>query len=166
VVKEPSKEIYGAAQVAEYKPLTAKMEQFAQAIAGGMNQSDAYRAAYTSNGMSQKTIWERASRLASNCKVSARLAALKADLAEKQLWTRAQSVQALIDALETARASGNPSAMTGAVKELNAMHGYDAPIKHDHTTSDHSMTPQQVINLSMTPQQAAEAYAAMLDPGK
>jgi hypothetical protein len=157
-----SKDTDGATQMEEYKPLTGKIEQFAQAMASGANQTDAYRVAYSTGNMTVKTVWEKASRLAAHDKVSARVAALKADLADKQLWTRAQSVQALIDALETARASGNPSAMTGAVKELNAMHGYDAPIRHDHASRDRSMTPQ-VINLSMTPQQAAEAYAAMLD---
>jgi hypothetical protein len=155
----------GCAQMAQHKPLTAKMENFAQAIASGSNQTDAYRLAYSAGGMSARTIWAKAANLAGHGRVRARIAALKADLADKQLWTRAESVQALINALETARASGNPSAMTGAVKELNAMHGYDAPIRHDHASRDRSMTPQ-VINLSMTHQQAAEMYAAMLDPGR
>lgn len=48
---------------------------------------------------------------------------------------------------------GKPPAMTGGVKQLNAMQGYDATIKHDHISR----------NRSMTPQQAAKAYAAMLD---
>lgn len=166
MTNELSKTTCGAAQVAEHKHLTAKSEKFAQAIASGANQTDAYRLAYSTDSMTTKTIWEKAARLAAHGKVSARISTLKADLAEQKLWTRTQSVQALIDALETARASGNPSAMTGAVKELNNMHGYDAPIKHDHTSRESSMTPQQVINLSMTPQEAAEAYAALLDPGR
>ena len=156
-----SKDTDGDAEMGEYKPLTAKMEQFAQAIASGANQTDAYRVAYATGGMTVKTVWEKAARLAAHDKVRSRISTLKADLANTQLWTRAQSVQALIDALETARASGNPSAMTGAVKELNAMHGYDAPRKLDFNV----VAAVRTINIDMTPQEAAEAYAAMLDPG-
>jgi len=156
-----STETVGAAQMTKCKPLTAKMEQFAQSIASGANQTDAYRVAYSTGGMTAKTVWEKAARLAAHDKVRSRISTLKADLAYTQLWTRAQSVQALIDALETARASGNPSAMTGAVKELNAMHGYDAPKQLDLSV----VAAVRTITLDMTSQEAAEAYAAMLDPG-
>lgn len=58
--------------------LTAKQEKFAQAIAlEGMNQSDAYRSAYSCARMTDKTIWENASRLMADSKVTARINELR-----------------------------------------------------------------------------------------
>lgn len=58
--------------------LTAKQEQFCQNIVLGMNQSEAYRKAYNAQNMARKTVWEKASRLAtSHGKVRARIQALK-----------------------------------------------------------------------------------------
>ncbi len=91
----------------------------------------------------------------------ARIAALKADLADEQLWTRAQSVEVLKRALDLAEACQQPAAMTGAIKELNSMHGFDAPKKLDLNV----VAAARTITLDMTPQEAAEAHAAMLDPG-
>ena len=161
MANEPSKEICSAAQVAEHKPLTAKMENFAQAVASGANQTDAYRTAYSASEMTAKTVWEKAAKLAAHDKVRARIATLKADLADKQLWTRAQSVEVLKRALDLAEECQQPAAMTGAIKELNNMHGFDAPKKLDLNV----VAAARAITLDMTPQEAAEAYAAMLNPG-
>ena len=60
--------------------LTAKQELFVQKIIEGMNQADAYRAAYSSKNMSDKTIHEAASRLVRDSKVAARLAELREQL--------------------------------------------------------------------------------------
>lgn len=154
-------ELDGRTQMIEHKPLTAKMEKFAQAIADGMNQTDAYRLAYSAGGMTAKTIWTKASSLSAQGKVRARIAALKADLADKELWTRAKSVEALKRALDLAEESQHPAAMTGVVKELNNMHGFNAPKKLDLNVAAVART----ITQDMTPQEAAEAYAALLSPG-
>lgn len=61
--------------------LTAKQEQFAQNIIKGMSQADAYRSAYPKQKMSDKTIWEAASRLMTNDKVVARIEELRAQIA-------------------------------------------------------------------------------------
>ncbi len=107
--------------------LTEKQDAFANAIASGSNQSDAYRAAYNAEKMKPETVWSNASRLLNDSKVSARIAELKAELAKKELWTREMSVKALIKAYKIAEESKNASGMTGAVKELNLMHGYNEP---------------------------------------
>ena len=58
--------------------LTDKQERFAQCIAlEGMNQSDAYRMAYNVENMTDKSIWEKASEVASNVKVQSRIKELK-----------------------------------------------------------------------------------------
>jgi phage terminase small subunit len=69
--------------------LTAKQEEFAKAIAEGMNQSDAYRSAYSTNRMTDKTIWENASRLMGDSKVLARVKELR-DMAAKSTIMTAQ----------------------------------------------------------------------------
>jgi uncharacterized protein involved in tolerance to divalent cations len=51
-------------------------------------------------------------------------------LAKQQLWTREDSVKTLKEVISDIEA--RPSDKTGAVKELNAMHGYNAPIVIKH----------------------------------
>ncbi len=106
--------------------LTNRMDGFAQAIAGGKNQSDAYRENYSTKTMAEKTIWARASELAKNSKVTVRISQIKSELAAVCLWTREQSVIALSRIAET---SERDSDRIAAVKELNIMHGFNEPGK-------------------------------------
>lgn len=57
--------------------LTPKQEKFVQGIIEGMSQADAYRSAYSTKNMADKTIWENASRLMSDSKVKARVQELR-----------------------------------------------------------------------------------------
>lgn len=107
--------------------LTAKQEAFAQAVSGGMNQSDAYRSAYDAGNMAAKTVTEKASALAAGGKVSARIAELKAALATKALWTREDSVSSLREIATDSEAKA--AEKVSAIKELNLMHGFNAPTK-------------------------------------
>ena len=109
--------------------LTAKQEAFAQGIADGLGQADAYRMAYDADGMKDSTIYSKASVLMSDGKVAARVAELKAQVAEKQLWTREMSVKGLMSAYRIALEAKASAGMTAAVKELNVMHGYNEPTK-------------------------------------
>lgn len=109
--------------------LTAKQEAFAQGIADGLGQADAYRMAYDAEGMKDSTIYSKASVLMSDGKVTARVAELKAQVAEKQLWTREMSVKGLMSAYRIALEAKASAGMTAAVKELNVMHGYNEPTK-------------------------------------
>jgi phage terminase small subunit len=109
--------------------LTAKQEAFCQAIADGMTQADAYRAAYSAGSMKPDVIHVKASQLMANGKVAVRVAELKDALAEKALWTRADSVDVL---KEIAQSGGSPeAARVSSIKELNAMHGFNQPAKVD-----------------------------------
>lgn len=63
--------------------LTPKREKFAQAVASGKTQADAYRAAFDANNATAKTIQEAASRLMADSKVAARVDALRAPIVEK-----------------------------------------------------------------------------------
>jgi transposase len=109
--------------------LTAKQEAFCQGIADGLGQADAYRAAYDAEGMKDNVIYARASELMKNGKVTDRIKELRSSVEEKQLWSREMSVKALVAAYQIASKQGQASGMTSAVKELNAMHGYNEPAK-------------------------------------
>jgi len=111
--------------------MSPKQEQFAQCIADGMTQADAYRTAYVASNMKDSSIHVNASKLLADAKVSQRVAELKAKLVSKALWTREMSVQALVSAYKIAKGKDNASGMTGAIKELNAMHGFNEPTKHE-----------------------------------
>lgn len=109
--------------------LTAKQEKFAQAIADGKNQSDAYRSAYDAGGMKAETIQSKASILIKKGMVGARVDELRVVLESKGLWTREKSVLGL-----SAIADGDDAKaveIIAAIKELNSMHGFNAPGKLD-----------------------------------
>lgn len=106
------------------KELTPKQEKFAQGVADGMSQADAYRYAFNAANMKPETIHKRASELMSGRAVSGRVSDLKEKLSDKALWTREQSVKALQIALRIAEDRENPNGLVSAIKELNAMHGF------------------------------------------
>lgn len=105
--------------------LTAKQEAFCQGIADGLGQADAYRAAYDAEDMKENSVYVNASKLMKNAKVMQRIAELRSQVQEKQLWSREMSIKALVQAYR----EGSGSVKVAAVKELNAMHGYNEPAK-------------------------------------
>ena len=105
--------------------LTAKQEAFDQGIADGLGQADAYRMAYDAEGMKDATVYSKASIMMSKGNIRARVDELKSQVAEKQLWSREMSVKALVAAYR----EGSGAVKVSAVKELNAMHGYNEPSK-------------------------------------
>lgn len=109
--------------------LTAKQEAFAQAVAGGMTQADAYRSAYDCENSSEQVIHNEASLLMQNRDISVRVSELKEAIAIAAIWTRLDSVQTLADIAKDAEARANEK--VSAIKELNAMHGFNAPTKHE-----------------------------------
>lgn len=109
--------------------LTAKQENFAQAIASGLNQSDAYRSAYSAGKMKAETIQNSAYKVLLNGEVAARVKELKEALANKSLWTREQSVAVLSAVVGDGEARHGDK--ISAVKVLNDMQGFNAPTKHE-----------------------------------
>jgi hypothetical protein len=107
--------------------LTAKQEAFAQAIASGLNQSDAYRSAYSAGKMKAETVQNSAYKLLLNGEVTARVKELQAELANKSLWTREQSVAVLSGVVGDVEARHGDK--ISAVKVLNDMQGFNAPTK-------------------------------------
>ena len=143
--------------------MTPKQEHFAQCIADGMTQADAYRTAYSASKMSAGALHVEASKLLDNPKVSLRVQELKAKLSAKALWSREMSVKALVSSYKVARGQNNASGMTGAIKELNAMHGFNAPQKVDIqakmtvTALDASKLSNEVIKQILAAKDATDA---------
>lgn len=79
--------------------LTAKQEEFAKAIVEGMNQADAYRSAYSCKNMSDKTIWEAASRLTADSKVSARIKELRDQIATTKIMSAQRRLEWLTEVI-------------------------------------------------------------------
>ena len=69
--------------------LTTKQENFVELLAKGACQSSAYRGAYDTQNMSDKTVWEEASRLRRHPQVSTRILELDK---EKKARRRLQAV--------------------------------------------------------------------------
>jgi phage terminase small subunit len=126
--------------------LTAKQEAFAQGIADGMGQADAYRMAYDAKTASDASIYVQASNLMKNPKVAIRVDELKSQVVEKQLWTREMSVKGLIQAYRIAQDAKTSTGMTAAVKELNVMHGFNEPTKLSITGSMIQRIQREVID--------------------
>lgn len=105
--------------------LTVKQEAFAQGIADGLSQADAYRTAYDAKNMADTSVYVEASKLIDNPNVAQRVKELKDALADRVLWTREMSVKALVQTFKESAGS----VRVAAVKELNAMHGYNEPSK-------------------------------------
>lgn len=113
-VRMKSAEGLNGKQITEPK-LTLKQERFCQAyIECQGNASEAYRRVYSCDGWKDKSVWECASTLLSNIKVSSRVDQLKAAHRERHEIT----VDDLVAELEEARAMAmkieSPSAMVSA----------------------------------------------------
>lgn len=124
--------------------LTPQQDKFAQCIADGMNQSDAYRAAFKIKPTTlAKTVNEAASRLMAEGKIRARVQELKAKLEEMSLWSRLDSVRKLAELAKHDEVA--PKDIIAAVKELNAMHGWNSPSKLEVTGKDGGPVEQVVL---------------------
>ena len=135
--------------------LTAKQEKFAQCIADGMTQADAYRSAFDAARMGSSSIQVEASKLMDNPKVALRVTELRKKLENRHLWTREDSVRVLREVADSAKGSERVQ----AIKELNAMHGFNAPQKVELTGAEGG--PIQTIDPTKLSQQAlAELMAA------
>lgn len=75
--------------------LTPKREKFVQNLISGMSQREAYKNAYDASRMKISTVDHRASELAHNIEIKARLAELQEEFKERALYTRQQAVEDL-----------------------------------------------------------------------
>ena len=101
--------------------LTSKQEKFAQSIAlDGMNKSDAYRSAYDTSKMTDKTVNEKASLLASQDKVKTRILELQRETVTPKVMSAQKRREKLTDIAESAE---DPNVAMKAIDLLNKMTG-------------------------------------------
>lgn len=101
--------------------LTGKQEEFAKRIAEGMNYSDAYRSAYDTKRMSDKTINEKASLLKDEDKIRARIKELRDMMAKPTIITAQKRKEWLTEVINDSNMDIN--ARLKASDQLNRMEG-------------------------------------------
>ena len=94
--------------------LTAKQEGFCQSVATGLSYAQAYRDNYDSKNMTDKSIWELASREMSKVKVASRIISLQ-EMATERTMVTIQSISEELDENRMMAAKlDQPAAMNGA----------------------------------------------------
>ena len=83
--------------------LTPKQEKFAQGVASGMTQADAYRAAYDCSRMKDSTVQRNASALMKDNKISARVGELQKSVVEAVQLTLEEHLRVLEELRDGAR---------------------------------------------------------------
>ena len=73
----------GMARKGKYMSITPKQEKFAQEVASGKSQADAYRAAFNCAKSKPETVQANASRLMANSTVAARVSELRGMIADR-----------------------------------------------------------------------------------
>ena len=101
--------------------LTAKQEEFAKGIAEGKTQADAYRSAYNTKRMTDKSIIEKASELAANVNITARVHELRDMAAKSTIMTAQQRKEWLTEVINDPEIDIN--ARLKASDQLNRMDG-------------------------------------------
>ena len=100
--------------------LTPKQELFVKNIVlEGMNYSDAYRSAYNTENMSDKTINERACRLKDEYKISTRIKELRAEIDSPKIMSATRRREKLSEFAQ----SDDPIVAMKAMDLLNKMDG-------------------------------------------
>jgi len=113
--------------------LTPKQEKFALVYVECANASEAYRQAYNSENMAQKTIWESACRVLADHKVAAKVMEIQERAAERTLVTVEKLTARLAEVDEAAYADGQYSASNTAIMgqaKLNGLLVDKADVKH------------------------------------
>ena len=102
--------------------LTPKQEKFAQAVVlDEMNYTDAYRSVYDVSRMTDKTVNEKASRLASDDKVRARMQELRASLATPKIMSAQERLEFLTSVIHNE--GENIRNRLSAIDIMNKMQG-------------------------------------------
>lgn len=101
--------------------LTPKQEKFVKCIVlDGMNYSDAYRSAYNTSGMAEKTINEKACRLKDQDNIRARILELSAEIDSPKIMSATRRAEKLSEYAEHAE---DPNVAMKAIDLLNKMTG-------------------------------------------
>lgn len=100
--------------------LTDKQTKFCDGVDAGMSLSDAYRAAYDTSGMSQKTIHECACRLFADRKVAARMEQISREKEAQRRMLTASDAAAAVEVFRQMMATAKTEAVRVRAAELLA----------------------------------------------
>ena len=121
--------------------LTPKREKFAQAYVEFDCGASAYREAFSTKNMSDKSVWEHASRLLKDVKVRARVEELKAEHRKRHDLT----VDDLLRELEEARVAAMTSEKPQAAAAVGATMGKARILGLDKQVLEHKNQSVQVV---------------------
>ena len=140
--------------------LTPKQQAFLNGLKDGKTQYQAFiDAGYSTKGKSRGYIDREASVLAKNPKISQRLKEFKTEIAEehkkKALWTKEDSVKALVWMVGKARGqidkkgltTANQKAFVDSIRELNAIEGinFEVQMRADQLRKEDLLETDAVI---------------------
>lgn len=115
--------------------LTPKQEKFVQNIIQGMSQAEAYRNSYDTTRMSDKTIWEHASRLMAKDKVEARIKEIRDTITQKNVMSAQERLEWLTSLIQDNKVS--ISDKLKASDQMNKMQGeYTQKLKAEVSYED------------------------------
>lgn len=129
--------------------LTAKQEKFAQLVADGCTQAEAYRQAYdVGEDTKPETIWRKACEVMQNGKVSARVKELKALIQERVTdeicFKRKDAFECYKRAFDLADLQQNPQAMKTCMDGIAKLLGLNE--EKEATSLNVSIMPSVEIN--------------------
>jgi phage terminase small subunit len=104
----------------------ARHEKFAQALAAGMNATEAYA------GAGYKGDRTAASRLSTNVNIGRRVRELQSKAADRAEWSAADRLKTLSEIVGRT-ALTDPRVAVSAISEANKMQGSHAPAKNEHS---------------------------------
>ena len=119
--------------------LTAKQENFVELLTQGTSQTSAYKGAYDTQNMSDKTVWEEASRLRRHPKVSARILELEKEKEDRRRLQAVSREERVLNELESiAFGDGTMAGKLKAMELIGKHIGFFTPQKEsaDDRTSE------------------------------
>ena len=99
--------------------MTPKQKKFTEVFVNGTSQSQAYRTAYYTQNMSQKTVWEESSRLRKHPKVAARILELEAEKDARRRMQALSREDRVLQELEKIAFGDGP--VTGKLKAIELL---------------------------------------------
>ena len=99
--------------------MTPKQKKFTEVFVNGTSQSQAYRTAYYTQNMSQKTVWEESSRLRKHPKVAARIMELEAEKEARRRMQALSREDRVLQELEKIAFGDGP--VTGKLKAIELL---------------------------------------------
>ena len=123
--------------------LPPKQEEFVQELIKGRSQADAYRKVYKTDKSTNKTINEKASRMANKGNVEARLSEIRKPVNEKLGYTLEAHLKRLeVLSMKAANVGQLTAAINAEISRGKASGHYVEKV--DHTSSDGSMSPTKI----------------------